>query len=123
VLKHIQSTDEWNEKSLGAKGFTLIELLVVIVILGILAAVVVFAVGGITDRGKTSACKTDKRTLLTAGEAYIAQKSPTADVSEAALVAASFLNEQSDLYDVTVKAGPPATVEVTSAHNPDNNCT
>ena len=34
------------------EGFTLIELLIVIVILGILATVVVFAVGGITDRGQ-----------------------------------------------------------------------
>ena len=33
-------------------GFTLIELLIVIVILGILAAIVVFSVQGITDRGK-----------------------------------------------------------------------
>ena len=41
------------------EGFTLIELLIVIVILGILATVVVFAVGGITDKGKTSACKAE----------------------------------------------------------------
>ncbi len=59
VLKHLRSTDDWNEKSVGAKGFTLIELLVVIVILGILAAVVVFAVGGITDKGQDSACKSE----------------------------------------------------------------
>ena len=32
-------------------GFTLIELLIVIVILGILAGVVIFSVGGITDTG------------------------------------------------------------------------
>src|SRR4051812_26153938 len=38
-------------------GFTLIELLMVIVILGILSGIVVFAVGGITDKGQTSACK------------------------------------------------------------------
>ena len=34
------------------KGFTLVELLIVIVILGILATVTVFAVRGITDRGR-----------------------------------------------------------------------
>ena len=73
MLKHIQSNEEWNEKSLGAKGFTLIELLVVIVILGILAAVVVFAVSGIQDKGKASACKVEARTVKTAVEAYNAQ--------------------------------------------------
>ncbi|MEY2958304.1 MAG: hypothetical protein RLZZ01_872 [Actinomycetota bacterium] len=57
------------------EGFTLIELLIVIVILGILAAVVVFAVGGITDRGNDSACAADKKTLEVAVEAYYAQAS------------------------------------------------
>ena len=37
------------------EGFTLIELLIVIVILGILATVVVFAVSGIRDSGDQSA--------------------------------------------------------------------
>ena len=55
------------------EGFTLIELLIVIVILGILATVVVFAVGGITDRGKKSACDADSKTLEVAVEAYYAQ--------------------------------------------------
>lgn len=54
------------------EGFTLVELLIVIVILGILAAVVVFAVGGITDRGQENACEVGKRTLETAVEAYYA---------------------------------------------------
>jgi len=53
-------------------GFTLIELLIVIVILGVLAAIVVFSVSGITDRGKTSACKASVQTVDTAAEAYIA---------------------------------------------------
>lgn len=56
------------------EGFTLIELLIVIVILGILAAVVVFAVGGISDTGEANACKTEKRTVETAVEAFRAQK-------------------------------------------------
>jgi general secretion pathway protein G len=55
------------------QGFTLIELLVVIGILGILAGVVVFAVGGITDRGKNSACKSEVTTVQTAIEAYNAK--------------------------------------------------
>lgn len=54
------------------RGFTLIELLIVIIILGILAAIVVFSVRGITDRGEESACKTSVRTVDTAYEAYIA---------------------------------------------------
>jgi prepilin-type N-terminal cleavage/methylation domain-containing protein len=54
-------------------GFTLIELLIVIVILGILAAIVVFAVGGITDKGSKSACKADLKSIETAAEAYYAQ--------------------------------------------------
>ncbi|SDP25286.1 prepilin-type N-terminal cleavage/methylation domain-containing protein [Nakamurella panacisegetis] len=55
------------------EGFTLIELLIVIVILGVLSAVVVFSVGGITDRGKAAACAADVSTVTVAGEAYIAQ--------------------------------------------------
>lgn len=49
-------------------GFTLIELLIVIVILGILAAIVVFAVGAITSRGANSACKADFKTVENAQE-------------------------------------------------------
>ena len=54
-------------------GFTLIELLIVIVILGILAAVVVFSVNGIQDRGKAAACKSDFATVSTAVEAFYAK--------------------------------------------------
>lgn len=65
----------------GQSGFTLIELLIVIVILGILAAVVVFAVQGITDRGNTAACKSNVSTINTAVEAYYAKTGnyPTQD--------------------------------------------
>ena len=72
MLKHLQSRDDWSEKSFGAKGFTLVELLVVIIILGILAAVVVFAVGGIRQRGQSNACAAEKRAAETAVEAYFA---------------------------------------------------
>ncbi|MFD8912671.1 prepilin-type N-terminal cleavage/methylation domain-containing protein [Streptomyces sp. NPDC059575] len=54
-------------------GFTLIELLVVIVILGVLAAIVVFSVRGIGDKGRKNAVAADAATLRTAEEAYCAR--------------------------------------------------
>jgi prepilin-type N-terminal cleavage/methylation domain-containing protein len=54
-------------------GFTLIELLLVIVILGILAAVVVISVRGITDRGESAACGASYTAAITALEAYYAE--------------------------------------------------
>ena len=57
------------KRSKQDKGFTLVELLIVIVILGILATVTVFAVTGITTRGKDSACKSDMKVIQVAEEA------------------------------------------------------
>src|SRR5262245_54798370 len=56
-------------------GFTLIELLIVIVILGVLAGIVVFAVSGINDRGQKAACQSDVKTIEVAAEAYYAKNS------------------------------------------------
>jgi general secretion pathway protein G len=89
-------------------GFTLIELLVVITILGILAAIVVFSVGGISDKGATSACKTDTTTLQTAEEANFAKGAPSNGVpagqyvSEVQLVTAGLLNSASNLHDISI---------------------
>jgi general secretion pathway protein G len=54
-------------------GFTLIELLIVIVVLGILAAIVVFAVQNLTGSSSQSACNADYKTVETAAETYKGQ--------------------------------------------------
>jgi general secretion pathway protein G len=51
-------------------GFTLIELLIVIVVLGILAGVVIFALGGVTGQSAIAACQADGATVSTALAAF-----------------------------------------------------
>jgi prepilin-type N-terminal cleavage/methylation domain-containing protein len=64
------------ERAEGSQGgFTLIELLIVIVVLGILAAVTVFALGGVTQQSLTSACQADAKSVVIAQEAWRAQNS------------------------------------------------
>jgi prepilin-type N-terminal cleavage/methylation domain-containing protein len=52
------------------RGFTLIELLVVIAVLAVLAAIVIFNVTGVTNRGSSSACATDLKSVQTASDSY-----------------------------------------------------
>ena len=85
-------------------GFTLIELLMVIIILGILTAVVVFAVSGIQDRGQNSACRQDVRTIRTAEEAAFAQSGAYLDGD--GLVGRGFLSERPQYHTVTLGADP-----------------
>jgi prepilin-type N-terminal cleavage/methylation domain-containing protein len=79
-------------------GFSLVEMLIVVVVLGILAAVTVFAVRGITDRGTENARLTDRRTLESAQEAHMAAHGTYA--TEADLVTNGLLRSASALHDV-----------------------
>jgi prepilin-type N-terminal cleavage/methylation domain-containing protein len=88
-------------------GFTLTELLIVIVILGVLTGIVVFAVGAFNDRGKTAACKSDRKAVEVAVEAYYAKTGGyPADVD--ALVTAKYLREPPTTgngYTISLAAG------------------
>lgn len=92
------------KRARGDQGFTLIELLVVIVILGIIASVVVFAVGGIDDKGEVASFQTDAQTLRTAQEAWCAQEGEY--LSEADLVSEGMLASESSLNDIVVRDVP-----------------
>jgi len=54
-------------------GFTLIELLIVIVVLGVLAAIVIFSLGGVTAQAASAACNANAKTVAIAVTAYEAE--------------------------------------------------
>ena len=79
-----------------------------------LATVTVFAVRGITDKGKTNACAADKKTLEVAVEAYVANGG-SFPLLEASLVPDFLVSEVKgyDLTQVPAVAGvSPATVTI-----------
>jgi len=98
----------------GQSGFTLIELLVVIAILGILAGVVVFAVGNTTDNAGVKACEVELRTVKTAVEAYKGNEGtlPPALVDLTTAADSSFLQDDPSA-DWTYTADTPSVGKFT----------
>jgi prepilin-type N-terminal cleavage/methylation domain-containing protein len=104
------------ERARQEEGFTLIELMIVIVILGVLAGIVLFAVGGITDRGTSAACKTDVSTIQTGVEAYFAKTGvypndlvPSLTDPSGAAGTAQFLKWDSSFTGSTSATGPSSS--------------
>ena len=106
----------------GSEGFTLIELLIVIVIIGILAAIVVFSVSGVTNNGAASACKQTLNEAQTAVEAFYANNGNTYPANLAAVVP-SYLKTTPSLTGVTFNyASLTGTVTVTTGAGGPSTC-
>ncbi|MGQ0743253.1 MAG: ABC transporter substrate-binding protein [Acidimicrobiales bacterium] len=91
-------------------GFTLIETLVVVIVLGIIAAAVVSSVGSGRQRSQEVAYTTDAQTLRRAEETFFSQRSFYA--TEAELVSAGLIAEESTLHEVEVD-DPPTSYRIT----------
>lgn len=62
------------KKLKNEKGFTIVELLIVIVVIGILAAIVIVAYQGVTNRAKTTKSSGLASSVMKKAEAYAAEE-------------------------------------------------
>ena len=100
----------------GQGGFTLIELLIVIAILGILAGVVVYAVGGTTDSAKKNACKTERGTVETAMEAYKADSTTDSYPTTLAALAPKYVKKAPSASDFSIDTSGNASAVSTGKY-------
>jgi general secretion pathway protein G len=117
MIKNLQRA---RRESAGAEtdesGFTLIELLIVIVVLGVLAAVVIFSLGGVTQSSAVAACNSDAKTVETGVQAYISQgnPAPTSANAQANLVPSVMHTwPSSTYYSISIDATTAGQVDVT----------
>ncbi len=92
-----------------AQGFTLVELLIVITVLGVLAAIVIFALGSITAKSAVAACNSDATTVDTAVQAYDTETGGTPPVTPQILTSATNQYLQafptSPFFAITIDSG------------------
>jgi prepilin-type N-terminal cleavage/methylation domain-containing protein len=102
--RDIQQRSKLEEVS--ESGFTLIELLIVIIVLGILAAIVIFSISGVTGQSKAAACNTEASTIEDAVAAFNAAGNTPATPP----LAFSDLTSSSTTDGPFINTPPPTTI-------------
>jgi general secretion pathway protein G len=103
------------------EGFTLIELLIVIIILGILAAVVVFGVSAFRDDSVKNACKTDAKSVEVAAQAWLAKNGTGTPTMTTLTGTPQYLKTAPNTVKTT--AGADYWIDVTDIFNPEGKIT
>ncbi|WP_141506159.1 prepilin-type N-terminal cleavage/methylation domain-containing protein [Paenibacillus luteus] len=90
------------------KGLTLIELLAVLVIVGIIAAIAIPAIGGTIEKSKTKADTASEQMIEEAALRYFMELEPqpagsTANVTQSELKTAGYLNTEVTFNDKKVR--------------------
>lgn len=86
---------------INQKGLTLVELLAVIVILAIVAAIAVPAIGNIIENSRVGAIKADAQNAMAGAQLYFTDNQDKTTVTVATLVTDGFLEEKGSLADTT----------------------
>ena len=115
--RELQERRQGEESSEG--GFTLIELLIVIIVLGILAAIVIFSLTGVTGQSQVAACNTDAKSVEVAVQAYETQNSGAVPTLMSQLVptylhTAPSATTTSSGYAITLDGTTAGQVDVTT---------
>lgn len=87
------------KKRLNQKGLTLIELLAVIVILAIVAAIAVPAIGNLIENSRYNAIKADGLNVLSAANLYFSENPDKSAVTVAELKTAKLLDTSGKILD------------------------
>jgi prepilin-type N-terminal cleavage/methylation domain-containing protein len=122
MLQRIRDARGLSVRDLRDEGFTLIEMLIVIVVLGILAALVVFGVSTFRSDAVASACKADVKAVEIAAEAFNA-KTGAYPANMAALTGGNYLKAAPASTDYTISLAAGGVVTGTkSAANGGGAC-
>ncbi len=98
------------------KGFTLIELMIVIAIIGILAAIAIPQFAAYRVRGFNATALSDIRHMITAQEAYFAEKQTYIAPGDVAVSLSAYGYARSSNVTATIVSSNSFTYQMTAAH-------
>ncbi|WP_214890101.1 prepilin-type N-terminal cleavage/methylation domain-containing protein [Exiguobacterium sp. s142] len=105
------------------RGLTLVELLVVVVILGIIAAIAVVAIGGIIENSRKDAMVSDSKQMVNAAKLYVASNPVSATTklnfkgaADGTIDASSYIDSMKDPYGDSVYDAAVVTVAVSGSN-------